>query len=71
MTTIRETLEAMIPAILEIEGGYHENACEFISDANQGLAEIGSSYCFEATSKMVGTEGEWAGLVEDVDYNCC
>ncbi len=35
--SIQETLEALIPAIMEIEGGYYLNVCEFISDANRGL----------------------------------
>jgi hypothetical protein len=65
--SIQETLEALIPAIMEIEGGYYAKVCEFISDANKGLANIGSPYRFESTYRMDGEEGKWGGLVENVD----
>jgi len=58
--TTRETLEALIPAIMAIEGGYYENVCEFISEANKGLSGIGSPYRFESTSTIAGAVG-WEG----------
>lgn len=51
----KETLEALIPAIMEIEGGFYENVCEFIEAANKGLEQLGSPYRFESTSKMDDT----------------
>lgn len=65
--TTKETLEALIPAIMEIEGRYYETVCEFISDANRGLAAAGSPYRFESTSRMDGIEGEWGGPVKNVN----
>lgn len=56
----KKALEALIPAIMEIEGGYYVNVCEFISDANKGLSATGSLYRFESTSKIVGPVG-WEG----------
>jgi len=68
--TTKETLEALIPAIMEIEGGYYENICFFISDANAGLERIGSPYRYKATSKIcsAGTlaEGEYVNIIEVV-----
>ncbi len=61
--SIQETLEALIPAIMEIEGGYYANVCEFISDANRGLTEIGSPYRFESTSKIC-----WPGELAEGVY---
>ena len=48
----KEILEALIPAIADIEHGYYENICYFISDANKGLERLGSPYRFESTSKV-------------------
>ena len=65
--TTQETLEALIPAIMEIEGGYYENVCFFISDANAGLERIGSPYRYKANSKThsPGTlaEGEYVDTI--------
>ena len=63
--TTKETLEALIPAIMEIEGGYYENVCKFISNANKELERLGSPYRFESTSKMVDAMS--LGKVENVD----
>lgn len=46
---VKETLESLIPAIADIEGGYYETVCEFIHDANVGLERINSPYRFNAS----------------------
>ena len=66
----KETLESLIPAIMEIEGGYYENICEFITAANNGLSATGSPYRFESTSKIegpVGWEGDYVDTITVVE----
>jgi hypothetical protein len=59
---VKETLEALIPAIMEIEGGYYSTVCEFISDANRCLAGVDYQYRFESTSKVDDGEG-WGDTI--------
>jgi len=49
VVSTKNTLEALIPAIMDIERGYHEHVVAFLSDANKGLERVGSPYRFTAT----------------------
>lgn len=60
----KETLEAMIPAIMDIERGYHEHVHAFIMDANKSLEQLGSPYRFTSTYK---TKRSWDVTGEYVD----
>lgn len=60
----KATLEALIPAIMDIERGYLEHVLGFVSDANKGLERLGSPYRFITTSK---TKRVWDVTGEYVD----
>ncbi len=58
--SVKQTLEALIPAIKDIESGWYEYIEYFEQLANERLAELGSPYRYVSTSILTGPEG-WEG----------
>lgn len=48
----REVLEALIPAMADIERGHFEHVSYFICEANKSLEQTGIPYRYEATSSL-------------------
>ena len=47
--TVRLTMQALVPAILNIDGGSPECVERFIKDANRALLQADMHYCYKET----------------------